>query len=107
MTTIKELKAKINHNFKQISATPPEIICIYKDHVIIKYEERDFETGCATKDYLYTLVDYDGNQITPISYCDVELCKRVINMGDVKNLDKIQAIVNAYNLEKAYIRHAV
>lgn len=107
MATFKELKAKINQNFKQISATPPEVICIYKDHVIIKYEERDFETGCATKDYLYTLVDYEGNQITPISYSDIELCKRVVDMGDIKNLDNIQAVVNAYNLEKSYIRHAV
>lgn len=100
MPTLKQLKEKLNKTFKVISATPPEVAGIIKDKVLVRYEERDYETGSGIKSYLITVCDMEGNILTPISYESQELCERVIKANALFDESKIQKILNKYNKEK-------
>ena len=104
---LKTLKKLLNKTFKQISASPVEIIKVLDDVVLVKYEDRDPITGGRTKDYLYTACNLDGDIITSISYDSLELCERIVNAGALTDEVRIQEIVDAYNEEQRYIKHAM
>lgn len=108
MATLSDIKKKLNRTFKERSATPPEVEKIVGDFIIIKYEERDPITGGSTKDYLYTISDLEGNVVDENhSYGELELCEKIIEEQAMNDEKKIDAVVDHYNKERYYIRHAV
>lgn len=107
MTTLNQLKQKLQETFRDISASPVEIQETYGDCVIVKYEERDPITGGKTKDYLYTICDLDGKLVDEEHvYGDYELCRLVLHTCSMNNPVKIQEIVESYNAFQKILREA-
>lgn len=98
MPDLKTLKQNLNKAFKEISASPVDVAKIVNSHVIVRYEERDPETGGRTHEYLFTVCDLDGRRV-PVSYESQELAERVIAADAIFDLKKIQEIVDKYSEE--------
>lgn len=100
MATVAEVRKTIQKVFKDISASPAELVWTKGKYIIAKYEERDPETGGHTYDYLYAVCDLEGNRIDDVSYGDLELAQFMISQGAVGDEDKIDEALRIYNAMK-------